>query len=120
IPTPAVRATASRLASAPPALKTAFAASRTRSRLRTASARGFRVLSFDGLIPTSNPDRACKTEASSVYQSGLAKRRHPPYIGRDTLTHNTRVEQTATSLISRSPQAGDRRNFAQADRSATP
>src|SRR5580700_3334639 len=51
MPTPADRATASRLASAPPALKTAFAASSTRSRLRTASARGLRVVVPDGLMP---------------------------------------------------------------------
>src|ERR1700719_2392329 len=68
MPTPAARATASRLASAPPALKTAFAASRTRSRLRTASARGFRVLFTDCLIPMSNLNR-------------LEKRRYPPYMG---------------------------------------
>src|SRR5579883_62971 len=43
MPTPAARATASRLASAPPALNTVFAASSTRSRLRAASARGFRA-----------------------------------------------------------------------------
>src|SRR5579871_229165 len=42
MPTPACLATASRLASAPPALNTALAASSTRSRLRKASARGFR------------------------------------------------------------------------------
>src|SRR6266436_8882505 len=47
IPTPAVRATASRLASGPPALNMTFAASRTRSRLRMASARGFRDVSAD-------------------------------------------------------------------------
>src|SRR5581483_11950148 len=47
------RATASRLASAPPALNTALAASSTRSRLRTASARGFReVISLSMLIST--------------------------------------------------------------------
>src|SRR5665213_3346915 len=44
MPTPARLATASRLASAPPALNTALAASSTRSRLRTASARGFRTI----------------------------------------------------------------------------
>src|ERR1700761_1827105 len=43
MPTPACRATASRLASGPPALNTAFAASSTRSRLRTASVRGRRA-----------------------------------------------------------------------------
>src|SRR6266436_2701807 len=42
MPTPARFATASRLASGPPALNTALAASSTRSRLRSASARGFR------------------------------------------------------------------------------
>src|ERR1700761_8892689 len=42
MPTPAARATASRLVSAPPSLKTSFAAARTRSRLRAASARGLR------------------------------------------------------------------------------
>src|SRR5262249_37268980 len=51
MPTPALRATASRLASGPPALNTAFAASSTRSRLRAASAGGFRVLVLDGFIP---------------------------------------------------------------------
>src|ERR1700722_12708166 len=44
MPTPARRATASRLASGPPALNTAFAASSTRSRLRIESARGFRTI----------------------------------------------------------------------------
>jgi AcrR family transcriptional regulator len=56
--TPAARATASRLASAPPALKTALAASRTRSRLRTASARGLRVLFSNCLMPTTNLERS--------------------------------------------------------------
>src|SRR5258708_21002011 len=68
MPTPAARATASRLASAPPALKTAFAASSTRSRLRTASARGFRVFFSDCLMPIDPLSR------------GLEKRREPPYI----------------------------------------
>src|SRR5258705_6477804 len=45
MPTPACLATASRLASGPPALNTAFAAASTRSRLRTASARGLRTVS---------------------------------------------------------------------------
>src|ERR1700722_12474008 len=45
MPTPARSATASRLASGPPALNTTFAADSTRSRLRTASARGFRTVS---------------------------------------------------------------------------
>src|SRR5712672_2311813 len=45
MPTPAFLATASRLASGPPALNTAFAAASTRSRLRTASARGLRTVS---------------------------------------------------------------------------
>src|SRR5215831_14978086 len=44
MPTPALRATASRLASGPPALNTVLAASSTRSRLRCASARGLREL----------------------------------------------------------------------------
>src|SRR6267154_3751491 len=44
MPTPAFLATASRLASGPPALNTAFAAASTRSRLRTASARGLRTV----------------------------------------------------------------------------
>src|ERR1700756_72701 len=53
MPTPACLATASRLASAPPALNTALAASSTRSRLRTASARGFRdVASVSMVIST--------------------------------------------------------------------
>src|SRR5258705_8165441 len=45
MPTPARLATASRLASGPPALNTTFAADSTRSRLRTASARGLRTVS---------------------------------------------------------------------------
>src|SRR5258708_16802890 len=45
MPHPACLATASRLASGPPALNTAFAAESTRSRLRTASARGLRNVS---------------------------------------------------------------------------
>src|SRR6202035_2813896 len=47
MPTPARLATASRLASDPPALNTAFAASSTRSRLRTASVRGRLVVLFE-------------------------------------------------------------------------
>src|SRR5580698_4060789 len=50
MPTPAARATASRLASAPPALNTSFAAVRTRSRLRAASARGLRLFYPHGLV----------------------------------------------------------------------
>src|ERR1700722_2241055 len=45
MPTPARLATASRLASGPPALNTVLAAASTRSRLRTASARGLRAVS---------------------------------------------------------------------------
>src|SRR5712672_2156595 len=45
MPTPAPLATASRLASGPPALNTALAVSSRRSRLRSASARGFRDVS---------------------------------------------------------------------------
>src|SRR5215471_19300890 len=56
MPTPAVRATASRLASAPPALNTAFAASSTRSRFRTASVRGFRAVLRASLMPAVNFD----------------------------------------------------------------
>src|SRR3984957_7530109 len=57
MPTPAWRATASRLASAPAAPNKVFAASSTRSRLRAASTRGFRAgfLSF-GLTATGNMD----------------------------------------------------------------
>src|ERR1700733_9622210 len=47
MPTPARFATASRLASGPPALNTTFAASSTRSRLRIASVRGRRVVWFN-------------------------------------------------------------------------
>ena len=47
MPTPARFATASRLASGPPALNTAFADSSTRSRLRTASERGLRSVPVD-------------------------------------------------------------------------
>src|SRR5690349_18767190 len=52
MPTPALRATASRLAPATPALKIRVAASSTRSRLRSESARGFRSVSafFAALI----------------------------------------------------------------------
>src|SRR6266851_4142457 len=79
MPTPAARATASRLASAPPALKTAFAASRTRSRLRTASTRGFRVLFSDCLMPNVQSPWGLK--------SGGTLR----IWGRDTLTHNITI-----------------------------
>src|SRR6476661_5784080 len=48
MPTPARLATASRLASEPPALNTALAASSTRSRLRNPSARGLRRIAADG------------------------------------------------------------------------
>src|ERR1700730_4514706 len=89
MPTPAARATASRLASAPPALKTTFAASRTRSRFRTASARGFRVLFSDCLMTTS--------DLNSGLQSGGILR----IFGEDTLTHNPRAKQTATNLSTR-------------------
>src|ERR1700730_180184 len=88
MPTPAARATAARLASAPPALKTAFAASRTRSRLRTASARGFRVLVIDCLIPMSNLNR-------------LEKRRHPPYMGPGHADIQCPRQATATNLSTR-------------------
>src|ERR1700732_4858548 len=66
MPTPARRATASRLASEPPALNTALAASRTRSRLRTASARGLRLPKSSAKISATCPEP-------------LAKRRNPPY-----------------------------------------
>src|SRR3954451_16750248 len=89
MPTPAARATASRLASAPPALKTAFAASSTRSRLRTASTRGFRVLLSDSLMPSAPRMGAWNTEAHFAYQV------------ENTLTHNTRVEQTARPCLRR-------------------
>src|SRR5580704_10173747 len=69
MPTPAARATASRLASAPPVLKTTLAASSTRSRLRSASTRGFRV--FFSLFGSRMP--ICPMPA-------LEKRRRPPYI----------------------------------------
>src|SRR5258707_14950122 len=45
MPTPGRLATASRLASGPPALNRTFAADSTRSRLRTESARGLRTVS---------------------------------------------------------------------------
>src|SRR5258708_39582032 len=93
MPTPADRATASRLASAPPALKTAFAASSTRSRLRTASARGLRGPfpdGFDGLVFNCRipivlifSERPCKAEGPSVYRD----------CGR--VTQVTRGKQTA-------------------------
>src|SRR5271157_4306098 len=66
MPTPARFATASRLASGPPAPKTSAAASRRRSRLRTASARVLRT----GFVARSDitPEHAsCKTEEPSVY-----------------------------------------------------
>src|SRR5580698_2531308 len=83
MPTPARLATASRLASAPPALKTTFAASRTRSRLRTASARGFRVVVSGGL----------NVRSPWGLKSGGVLR----IWGYDTLAHNTGVKQTARS-----------------------
>src|SRR5207253_2474158 len=70
MPTPARRATASRLASAPPALNTALAASSTRSRLRTASARGFRAIAVPGAVMS----------LLRVYSYPSWKRRYPPYI----------------------------------------
>src|SRR5262244_1296384 len=64
MPTPARRATASRLASAPPALNTLFAASSTRSRLRSASARGLRRFFVD--------DEAIETFLTSVADLAFA------------------------------------------------
>src|SRR5215813_2092095 len=72
MPTPARRATASRLASGPPAENTAFAASSTRSRLRTASARGLRRF-------VAGPPDILKFSSPSLDRPHLAKRRHPPY-----------------------------------------
>src|ERR1700687_2348903 len=71
MPTPARLATASKLASGPPALNTAFAASSTRSRLRTASARGLRLV----LLERS-------PILSVTFLEALVKRRHPPYKAR--------------------------------------
>ena len=77
----------SRLASAPPALKTARAASRSRSRLRTASMRGFRMLR-PGCDHANRPIGRvpCITEAPSVY-------RHEDALSysNDTPSHNTRA-----------------------------
>ena len=55
MPTPALRATASRLASAPPALNTSRAATSSRSRLRSESARGFRPPRADDFDVTVTP-----------------------------------------------------------------
>src|ERR1700688_2341162 len=102
MPTPARLATASRLASGPPALNTALAASSTRSRLRTASARGLRMDAAEwlalayGLITFSfdfnggdlfslftrdvfgKPAGIFLAQAAVVHP--LAKRRMPPYM----------------------------------------
>src|ERR1700704_340292 len=105
MPTPAARATASRLASEPPAVNTAFAASRTRSRLRMASARGFRVLFSDSLMLI-------------VRSSPLAKRRHPPYMASHADTYHSRqimltirtlaCRGTAKPCLRRNPERSDR------------
>src|SRR5262249_15651854 len=93
MPTPARPATASRLASAPPALNTAVAASSKRSRLRTASERDFRTIAADGPVIFNSSCCSpallqnggflritCKTEDTSVYAltqtGGNANRRH--------------------------------------------
>src|SRR3981189_1744811 len=69
MPTPACLATASRLASGPPALNTAFAASSTRSRLRTASTRGLLAVLLE--------------RSPLLFVTGsLEKRRNPPYLAR--------------------------------------
>src|SRR5580658_453116 len=80
MPTPARLATASRLASAPPALKTAFAAASTRSRLRTASARSFRVVSADCSIRFYLPAPCPLPRNGEDLHLFLTKRRAPPYI----------------------------------------
>src|SRR6202035_1861846 len=88
MPTPAARATASRLASAPPALNTALAASSTRSRWRTASARGLRELfpdGFDGLVFN------CRVPIVLNYPGALEKRRYPPYIAIAAGCHKARA-----------------------------
>src|SRR3977135_3398136 len=95
MPTPAARATASRLASEPPALNTAFAASRTRSRLRLASVRGFRVLFSDSLMPIVR---------SRPLQNGGTLR-----ISQATLIRTTRVKSCRRSELS---PAGGRRSLA--------
>src|SRR4051794_20984608 len=68
MPTPASRATASRLALASPRLNTDFAASSTRSRLRSASARGLRGPELARASSSACVCAgACKTEAASAY-----------------------------------------------------
>src|SRR5580700_6542952 len=78
MPTPARFATASRLASGPPAENTAFAASSTRSRLRTASARGLRRFVAD---PPDILKFSLKSSSPCLDRPRLAKRRDPPYKG---------------------------------------
>src|ERR1700731_5155373 len=78
MPTPARRATASRLASAPPALNTAFAASSTRSRLRTASTRGFRAMAADDRLISLLRVPLVTGGTLRIYERG--KRRVPPFM----------------------------------------
>src|SRR4051794_1325684 len=77
MPTPASRATASRLASEPPALNTVFAASSTRSRLRSASARGLREAGLHEFLAErfSIPN----VSSPALERLALDKRRKPPY-----------------------------------------
>ena len=75
IPTPARRAISSRLDVGPAFANAALAASSSRSRLRWASARGFRTAAgaFRG-------GRAASSVGAHNFSSPLAKRRDPPYI----------------------------------------
>src|SRR3954468_24765 len=89
MPTPARRATASRLASDPPALNTAFAATSRRSRLRAASARGGRIgeLAIKSLIRV---------------HARVAKRRLPPYLSPPSQVYSQAIIRFTSIPIHRS------------------
>src|SRR5580658_4198612 len=95
MPTPAVRATASRLASGPPALNTVLAASSSRSRFRCASARGFREAVLSNVL-WSNGFLSGDGGLKFFQYKRLEKRRDPPYLTAAILTHNIFVPSGAT------------------------
>src|SRR6476659_5916176 len=111
MPTPAVLATASRLASGPPALNTALAVSSRRSRLRSASARGFRDVSesraflFKVFIQRllGQSFFVCRFLGTGLIPVGtihpLEKRRRPPYL--------LEAEPTSVSCGTATPRKSD-------------
>jgi len=86
MPTPAVRATASEAGLRTTGAENCFR--RLEDTLAIADSIGarFRVLFSDCL------------HANVQSREGLKKRRYPPYMRQDTLTHSTRVKQTARKM----------------------